>query len=72
MDSCAHKQPEDIVIPPSATILNWEGAEIQRREDSKSPLLRALRAHFETYTGLTEPRIEIANIALGHATQDDI
>jgi len=45
----------------------WEGLD-------SSPLRRALLRHLESYSGVTEPRPcdEIASIALGHVTRDDL
>jgi hypothetical protein len=44
----------------------------QKQEDDRSPLRRALRSHFELYSGLVEPRLEIADVTLGRPQQDDL
>jgi hypothetical protein len=43
---------------------------LEQRLDS-SPLRRALKAHFESYSGLVEPRREIADVAL-RTQRDDL
>ena len=48
-----------------------EGTHEWTRQGDASPLRRALRAHFDNYAGLTEPRIELASVAL-RPDRDDL
>jgi hypothetical protein len=46
--------------------INTSGDAVER-----SPLRSALRAHFQNYSGLVEPRLEIAAVALAQSAENE-
>jgi hypothetical protein len=70
MDKCSCTQGEDeSLVQPSP--LRFVPSFTSDSVEQSSPILRALETHFNSYTGLTEPRAEIADIAL-RPQRDDL
>ena len=70
MDTCTSKDVVDKNIEvPIEKIQKEDSQEASKLE---SPLLVALTAHFATYSGLLEPRLEIANISLDGPRREDL